>query len=611
MKSENRSAAVFKGFEKMFRLSGLYQGNRDVLMQHVNLIDKTLSDALEDPEFQEGLLQFDFLMTAVYSDGNEVFRPDRPEVTMSYSLFCEGVKSVIVSRGFSGLELFEWISLLRDYLRPDRFDHSDLASILWRNRFQHLRVRIYNALLEVDEIGENLLAPGEETDVLAIEENADRLIEDAALEGDFKKKRFGQGRLEMGEKTAIHSVQGAMDEFWSLPSADRRALKAIHLLSDADVNRLKATLSDASYSERAKNVLRFSPSEIAPIRSEMESYDANQVEFNLMTQLFDLLDSELSGSENFSATAQDQLARIADSLMGRFHPSLILYFLKRLNACKRRPQLTSLVRTVTENLRKSLDLPKNQMLLLEALASPAGKPSALQLIKLLPLESWKTVIDILILRKNERLLVEVLDLLKSQDRKFEETLLSLGVDRLSSLVPSIMRLDWGEKKSFLVRCLSFRNPDLIRETLAFVASLEMPHEMAWQNFKRLGPADQRLWLDRLLAEGVLPQWRDFARLLFTKQSWRDAPDEVAVLMLRIFYKYFQSLSINELKPFVEERRFALWPAYPHERDLILSSLMTSRDRGLEPARSQMIAQESRLFFQSRDLRGRLRSFNGN
>jgi hypothetical protein len=611
MKSSNRSVAVFRDFEKMFKLSGLYQGQKDALGHHVNLIGKSLSNTLDDPDFSEGAVQFDFLMTAVYSNGQEIFRADRPELTMAYSLFCEGVKSILVSRGFTGSELYEWVQLLREHLRAGRNDQTDLASILWRNKFQHLRVSIYNALLEVEDIGSNPLDRDEKNEILESEESADGLVEQSALAGDFaNSKRLGRGKLAPGEEKVGATIKDARDEFWSLPSVERRLAKTIKPLSEMDADRLRSYLSDGTYSERARSILRFVPSELAPIRAEMESYDSNQIEFNWMTRLFALLEASNSDAPGFLQFSTKQLEAVAQSIIQRFHPSLILYFLKRLNAVKSKPHLTQTVQEVLDRIRKALEIPDNQMLLLDALASPEGKASAIQLLKLISTDRWKVILDLIIARRNERVIADVLELIREREANFGDFLWDLGFERLAALLPAVALLNWDGRAAFLSRCLLSRSPHVIQQSLPFLSIVQLPTDAALQAFQKANHSNQRLWLEKLIADLAFPHWKDFVRALFAKQLWRNAPEDVAILMLKVFYRYLQAPCIKELRPFVETRRFVFWPAFPNERDLVLSSLLTSRDRGLEPTRTELIQQESRVFFQSRSLRDRLRSFHG-
>jgi hypothetical protein len=611
MKSSNRSVAVFRDFEKMFKLSGLYQGQKDALGHHVNLIGKSLSNTLDDPDFGEGVVQFDFLMTAVYSDGHEIFRADRPELTMAYSLFCEGVKSILVSRGFSGTELYDWVQLLREHLRAGRNDQTDLASILWRNKFQHLRVSIYNALLEVEDIGANPLSREEKADILELGESADELVEQSALAGDFaNSKRLGQGKLGPGEEKVGTTIKDPRDEFWSLPSVEKRLVKTIKPLSETDADRLRNYLADGAYSERARGILRFTAAELSPIRAEMESYDANQIEFNWMTRIFGLLETSNAEGSDFLHFSRKQLEAVAQSIIQRFHPSLILYFLKRLNSVKSKVHLTQTVQEILDRIRKALENPDNQVLLLDALSSPEGKASAIQLLKLISADRWKVMMDLIIARRNEKVMIDVLDLLREREADLAEFLWNLGFERLAALIPAVAVLNWEGRGTFFSRCLLSRSPNLIQQSLPFLSIIQLPVDAALQAFQRANHSNQRLWLEKLIVDAAFPHWRDFVRALFAKQLWRNAPEDVAILMLKVFYRYLQAPCIKELRPFVETRRLIFWPAFPQERDLILSSLLTSRDRGLEPSRTELIKQESRLVFQSSSLRDRLRSFNG-
>lgn len=604
MKFEARSAAVYRDFEKIYKLVALYSGDKNQLSQHVRHIDAMLQQNLDDPEFQEGLIQFDFLMTAVFAEGKEIFRSPSPELTMAYALFCEGVRSIIAMRGLSGNELMEWALLLRKTFDPKNKSGEDLASILWRNRFNHLRIQIYNALLNVDEIGLSVAPVDEGFEAFKLEQKRlEKTLEEESLQ-DPSNRKFKTNQQKASSPAEL--VKNIRDEFWSLPSA-QKFFHATAALDEKEVEKLKNQLSDAAYSDRAKNIVRFTAEEISALRGELEAYDANHIEFNLLNQHFNLIET----SENLDSATRTFLLRqietMVKSVIGRFHAGLILFLMRKLTSLKGKPELKDFIGDIAKLIRDSLQNEENRKLILESLETSEGRKTAFEVLPYISKKEWPSLLDQLIHSKRIKGIVGFLLFMKQNDENFEQTLYSLGAERLSVLLPALREIDWDKKSAFIIRCMQTKSPSLVEAALEFLAEVEMPVDQSLGIFRRLPDRAKSFWIEAILDQGDWFKWKAFAKSLLSQNDWIKANDVTALWILRFVMVVLGVEAFEALKPWVEARTFKFWPKFKRERDLILSSLLILKSPVTKALTSELIAREARVIFQNRDLKERLRS----
>jgi len=609
MKFEVRSAAVYKDFEKIYKLVALYSADRSRLEPHVGHLDATLQKNLEDPEFEEGLIQFDFLMTAVFSEGKEIYRSTSPELTMAYALFCEGVRSIVATRGLSGEELTDWAMLLRRTFDPKNQATEDLASILWRNRFNHLRIQIYNALLSVDEIGlsANPIGGAEEAESFeSFKAEQARLYQKLELES---LQDPSQSRAKVGKSTSTLSpflVRNIRDEFWSLPSA-QKYFHATVALEAQEVEKLRNQLADAAYSDRAKNIVRFTSEEISALRSELEAYDSNHIEFNLLSQHFTIIEGTRSFESGVRSFLLRQIETLVKSVIGRFHAGLILFILRKLTALKEREDLKDFVSEVTKLIRMSLQKDENRKLILESLESLEGRKTAFEVLPFISKQEWPSLIDQIIASRRLSGLTGFLMYMKQADPDFEQSLYSFGPERLVAILPALKDIEWDKRSSFIIRCLQAKSSELVEAALKFLGTIEIPPEQSLTIFKRLADKGKATWIDSILTKGEWYKWANFSRSLLRGEDWSKGSDVTALWILRLALVCLGSEAVNVLKPWVEARRFRFWPQFARERDLILTSLLIVKLPAIKAEVQEIVTKESKLLFQSNNLKERLRS----
>lgn len=603
MKSEARSAAVYRDFEKLYKLAALYQGNTKQLEPHVMNVDAMLQKTLNDSETSETVIQFDFLMSAVFSDGTEIFKPSAPELTMAYALFCEGVRSIITVKGLKGQEILEWCLLIRKTLDPSKKQEVDLASILWRNRFSHLRIQVFNALLNLEEIG--LRENSKELDAFRVEEESvDEILQREQLQtGPIRKFSVGPSSLQMSR--GLTEMQAIRDEWWSLPSAQRFAHTSIGL-EEKDVDRLRNQLADASYSERAKNLVRFSMEEVSALRSELEAYDANHIEFNLLSQTLSIFESSTLPSPHLQAYGLKVLENTLKSVIDRFHAGLILFLIRRLGPLKSRSDLKDFVANLVRMVREALQKDESRRLLLESLETPEGRKTGFELLGFVSKEEWPILIDILIAEKRTTGLEGFLRFLQKSNQKIDEALLAFGVQRLVHLIPLLRSIDWEGRQAFILRCLRSNQAQVADAAIDFLSDIELPPDQAFALFQKLSTASKIKFL-QIISERNTEVWKPFARLFLRSHSWKIYPDEISVPLLRFVILSLHDEALSALSPFIESRRWGFFPLYPVERNLVLSVLANLRSPQLRTKLTPILSREAGVFFQSRKLKERLRS----
>lgn len=603
MKFEARSTAVFRDFEKLYKLVALYKGNKEQLAPHIRNIDASLQETLDDPDFPEGLIQFDFLMQAVFSEGFEVFRASNPELTMSYALFCEGVRSVVAVKGLKGQEILDWCLFLREALKPREGDPVDLASLLWRNRFQHLKIHVFNALLSVEEIGwssgvadlTDEFNPFATDDELAI----DKRIENEQL---ARSKKFS---LEGGAGGVETTTGTRKDDWWALPTAQ----KFLHLSSKLEayeIERLRSQLADASYSDKAKNLVRFRPDEVQALGKELESYDANHIDFNLLNHYLNLFETGGDLSSEARALALKRLETLSKEILNRFHAGLILFLMGRLNELKNRPELKAFIAEISKWIQAALDKPENRQMLLDSLETEEGRKIAYELLPHIERKEWTSLLDTLISRRRKLALNFFLQFLMKQSEDIEKTFFGLPPERLKALLPLIRDVRWDGKSRFLQRCLTHKSPIVAEATFPFLVDVDLSPEQLLSIYRRLPDSLKARWSESILLERRFERWVPFCRALLKSNEWRQLGETAAVWALRLIVQTLGEEALDQLENWISARSFWLFPSFPKERDICLSALMISRIPELKQRVDYIVDREAGLIFQSGRLKERLK-----
>ncbi len=600
MKAEVRSANVYRDFEKLYKLIGLYSGNLDQISSQVRYADAVLQENLK-AEGEDNSLKFDFLMTSVFSDGREVFRSQSPELTMAYALFCEGVRSVIATEGLTGQELVEWCQLIRKHLSSTTGGAEDLASILWRNRSVHIRAQIYNALLNLEEIGVQGLA--EVSQETLAETGLEKVLEKEHLESAKMAEPLSSKEAEKGAGSFLKMME---DQKFVLPAA-QRFYRTVAQIDQKQLERLKSSLSDVGYSDKAKSLMRFNPEEVQALTEELESYNVNHVEFNLLVQIFSLIES----AQSLDAQIQDSILRRLDtlirSILQRFHTGLLSFLVKKLALLKNRQGFEKIYKLSTESVRKALDIEENRNSLLESLGSDEAAATAQELLQFYAPQQWPRLLDQVLYLKRPKAVHNFLKYIQKSSTDLESQLFAFGPERLKILIPHIVDWNWDKKQSFLLRCLQSRSPDVVAATLPYISRVKISSEQVLPLLERLTDRDRSRFLEALIDQKNFKEWEGVARVLVGSTLWRTGSENSALSVLRFVVYVLGEGAFPPLMSFVTERRWGFWARHPQERERILTALFSVRSTGLKSKLKELFQQEARLLFQSADLKERLKS----
>jgi len=598
MSSQKHAEAIYRDFEKLYRLSGLYKGDVRQIQQQLSFINNNLNVHMVEPFGRGASLRFDLLMSSVYFNGEQAFKAKTPEFTLSYALFYEGVKSINFLGGLTAEELFEWVEMIKKALRDgddlDSDSESDLASVLWRKSSPNIKVALYNRFSD-HEIGSETQAL-QSLDFTDDSDEFEAQFVKEVLEGEFGDQKDGLDKSWNADGT------------WDLPGVDLivEKLGALGLYDRKVADRLKQELSDAAVSDRAKKILRFIPQEIQALRREMESYDENQVDFNLLVHYLGFLEKTKELSDAQAGSLMSSVKTIIQAVIKRFHAGLLLFTFKRFRLWKKSPELSKRFSDIEQELRLSLSTEKNLEVLAEAFANSSRQEIAKELILFCDPKYFQYTFNILIQRGSS-----------IGQRRFLDTLIKNGVD-LEKLLPSwgekeilvalseLHELKWPKFSTFVAQCLRARSPRVIEKACEYLEHVVLPGEIALKIFTGLRPSLKRKWLIELQKISNYEGWKDFVKRAFDEAVWRDSPEDEMALWFIIGFKVLGSKLVASLDFYVKARKFWFWPKYPKDREVILSVAVTSSDRALQSEFRRWIEAEKKLIFQSAKLRSKLK-----
>ncbi|PIR23574.1 MAG: hypothetical protein COV44_02300 [Deltaproteobacteria bacterium CG11_big_fil_rev_8_21_14_0_20_45_16] len=538
-------------------------------------------------------------MSSVYFNGEQAFRAKTPEFTLSYALFYEGVKSINFLGGLTAEELFEWVEMIKKALREgdglDSDSESDLASVLWRKSSPNIKVSLYNRFSDHDV--------GSETQALQsldIAEDSDEFeaqFVKEVLEGEFGDQKDGLDKSWNADGT------------WDLPGADLivEKLGALGLYDQKAADRLKQELSDAAVSDRAKKILRFIPQEIKALRREMESYDENQVDFNLLVHYLGFLEKTKELSEAQAGSLMSSVKTIIQSVIKRFHAGLLLFTFKRFRLWKKFPELNKRFSDIEQELRLSLSTEKNLEVLAEAFANSSRQEIAKELVLFCDPKYFQYTFNILIQRGSSVGQRRFLDTLIKNGVDLEKLLPSWGEKEILAALSELQELRWPKFPVFLAQCLQARSPRVIEKACEHLERVALPGEVSLKIFTGLRPNLKRKWLIELQKLSNFDAWKDFVRMAFDVGAWRDSPEDEMALWFIIGLKILGAKLVETLDFYVKARKFWFWPKYPKEREVILSVAVSSTDRALQSEFRRWIGSEKKLIFQSAKLRSKLKA----
>lgn len=592
MDAQKHAAAVFRDFEKIYRLSGLYQGNPQQLQKQLSFIDNNLETHFRTAFGRGGSIRFDLLMTAVFFQNEEIYKSEQPEYTISYALFYEGIKSLTFKGGITAQEMFDWIAIVKSVLNASS-EEEDLASVLWKKSSANIKVSLYS--LFSDE--ENLeVASVLDTD-LEEDDSFDEVLAKEVLESEF----------QADQQKGLDTSWQERDEAWDLPSGDLivQKLGSLGIFDSEAAERLKRELSDAAVSDKARKIIRFSPDEIESLRKELESYDENQVEFNLMVHYLSILERVKSDEKSYVGFLTDSVRKIIQSVISRFHGGLIMFSLRRLKIWKEGP-LRARYEEIEPNLRASLSDEKNLQLLGEAFGQSSRMKIAKELAEFLDPKYAQYVFHYLVERNLNSAEKNFIRALIGLGFPMEQLLSSWSVEDLKAAIPHLIELEWDKKELFLLRCLRSKNREISEEMIKYIDRLEIQSAEALSIFLKQRAIAQRHWIEALLRTSDTKPWEAFVGLGTKNEVWRQSTEEVNALWVTLAFRILGGLSFSLFDPYVKGRRFVLFPKYRNERELILGVALNQRDPKVTRGLQTWLESEQNLLFQSSELKQRMR-----
>lgn len=566
MASKAPQNTLYADLEKFHRVIGYYEGQKiKPLEVHEKFINEDLERSLRAPDQYIRNFQFDLYMTHVLADQKEVFQTDKPDSTLLYNLFAEGIKSIIMLRDLTAREIKDWCILVRETLIAlDAGQSKDLASVLWKTPFRNLRAKIYNSLMDLHDLAQN--------------------------QADAEKVKSGWHER---------------DAEWDLPSGEsvRRSKKAATGIDETELEDVRKQLIGALKGEPS-HALKINGSEVDLLSSEMASYDQSQVEFNLLCWSQSVLEGSFGCDPNAEAFVEDLILSITQSVIARFHPGLILHLLSEMDRLKT-TRYEGLKKRVHETVSQTLSSPQNLKLLTEALRDEERSVIAERLFSYLHTDQFVVLIDHYLQAADHEGLKVCLKILMSRDVDLTELLTSWGEERLVGLFPLLRDLEWEDKQDFLIKMLRSKFTQVIRMVSQHLLSLSIRADYAYDLYRKYPEDIREIWIKQLLENPPAVSWRDFVQNIFSSNYWLNEPKRLRALWIRILFQYYGPYAFDFLEPWVAARKWIFWPKFPDIREEILTLAMDLSTPNLKQKCREWAEREAKLRFQDPHLKERL------
>jgi hypothetical protein len=603
MNDHRQAARIFSDIEKLYRLLNVYSGDMRQCEKHVEFIDRNLEKNLRQPLKNGGVVEFDLLMTSVYWNGEEVFSSKNPEFSLAHALFCEGLKSVSLRNQLTARELVDWMLVIRKLLLEKDLQNAsseDLASVLWRKNSPNIQIALYSQLMKADRGNRDLSQFNIDEDADSFEAQFIR----EALRSDEGGTQAVTSLESTGLKTGLDSSWFIKDDRWQLPTGEK-ILQNLGSLGKRDpklLESLRHELSDISMSDRARKIVRFSPEELGRLRKEMEHLDQTQVDFNGLVHYISMLECAPPSDWPSLSYGLAGFKEVMRSVVDRFHPGLILFILRKIEKWSTRERYRTLYGAIGSELRGSINKEENLRNIAEAFGLRDRQDLARDLLKFV---DWKYVPYLLshqVSQSNESGMQSLFQSLLSQSFKFEEEVYRWPEDLIVKSFSILAKLDFPQRAEFLGRGLRNRSARVRDEAVKYVAYARLEFGQAISLFERLSPSAQRAWLESLLSNPAVEDWRSFVAALIRDGRWSKWNEEVSALFVRLTFKYMGKPAVDVFEPWIFARKFVLWPKYPQEREMILRVAMSQKEISNLKEVRVWADKEKSVIFQNGDLK---------
>lgn len=584
MQQISAESAVYRDLEKLHRVIGYYEGQvLKPLEVHIKFIQQNLGVYLRSSQHYTRRIQYDLFLSRVLSNRIQIFEAEKPEITLLYSLFAEGIKSLVVLRDLNAAEMKDWCLLVRKTLIAfDQGDSQDLASVLWKVPYPNLRARIYNSLTDLRE---------------------SRNSADAFLNPPEEKK------------TQSSSSWHTRDAEWELPSAENveRDHFAEKTLETKDFQQLKFDLKNLSANAQVPPNFRLSPDELERLSSEMECYDQNQVEFNLLVWNLSVLTAQAPGAvESKNTDAQNHIknlvSTIGQSVVSRFHPGLILYIIQQIEGLD--DKFSDFKQKINDTISETLSDPENERRLIESLADASRASVTKGLLPFLRPEQFPVIVDYYLSSEDPDGLVLFLKTILKRPLAIEDVFMSWGEERLAKVLPFVRHLSWDRKNDFLIKALRSRASQVVKQASYYIHTISIDPSHALDIYRKLPEDSKEVWMKSFMENPPSEKWKVFVRQLLRSPYWTSSEnqtvnDKTLAGWIETFFSYLKEETFDSLEPWVGQRRWFFWPAFPREREAILITALSLKEAKLKARVQQWAQKEAGLHFQNPELKQRL------
>lgn len=534
---------------------------------HETHIQQGLETHLRDPKEYLRRIQYNLQMTEVLCKQRSIFVTDKPELSLVYTLFSEGIQALIALRDLSAHDLKEWCLLVRKTLIEfDDGNMKDLASVLWRSPSRNLRTRIYNLLSD-------------------LEANAG-IVEEPASDAVSWHNR---------------------DQEWDLPEAKniQRAGMNTEVSSDR-VAHMKRQLESLEVGSELPAELKLNPEEITTLSHELSFFDQNHVDFNLLNWMFQSSTSSNSLDSSTLKFIEEFLGNLSKGVVTRFQPSLIFFMLHEIRKLSTN-DLKNLRVHIENEITKTLRHPANEKRLISSLKDPARAEVTKKLFPYLDPAQFATVIDFYLTFNDKDGLVEFLKVILDQHPDADNIIFGWGEDRLSQILPLFRRLEWPRKYDFLKRAVRSTSSKVAKQASFYIPNISLDAASAIQTYKNLADDIKEIWMKAFLEQPTRPHWIPFFGELFKTGAWALASNKVlghriSMGWVEVAFRYSQESAVQWVKPWVTARKFFFWPRYPDLRECCLTPILQQKQLRSLPAVQELIQSEAKLPFQSDELR---------
>jgi hypothetical protein len=575
MSSSKEAGILYREFEKYFKLCTLYLGEPRQLDSALEATKKAIGNAYED---RDKAYFFDIFSSIVTESGEKIFSTEGANVSLAYSLFCEGVRTIVVMPGVSADEIFKWVKKIYEFLKSGNED-DDLATLLWKSPSSAIRVQLYSGL-GLEDFG---------LQVLELDENIDLVL-------------VNGGAAKSGEEKSYRNIV-AGEQGWDLPIGDQFLVEGEQhrsSLSEKAVEELKKELKSIGMSDRADRIIPLSKEEFENLREELSNFNLDLIEFNLLNHEIPVI----RASEDSRDFLVAQFGSILNSVMDRFHPGLMLFISKTLESFKKEAWARDLRDSYQETVSKTLRLPDKLKIVVRALGDEKRARVARFLlaqapdVALIPAllegaadsnpEVKKAVFTTLVLEKDLNRIPEIFNL--------------SNPELVKPYLPLLIPIEFEQRANFLIRLLRSADMDIAERVAENLVFMIVPVRAVVTLYGQVGERVKDRWLRSLLKSARTEDWKDFVETGFRQRLWQGESDEIFQLWVQLVLKMKGLGGMELFNDFLSARVLGFFPKYRREREGILKILSQQRDAQWRPVLKKIQKDQSSWVVQSSEAR---------